>query len=60
MKIYERSFNMATQIAATPILRGNEAINVINEALQKPDEKTRKAFEMLEAEFSKIIVKSLD
>ena len=51
---------MATQIAATPILRGNKAINVINEAMQKPDEKTQKAFEMLKAEFSKMIAKRFD
>lgn len=30
---------MATQIAATPILRGEEAIKVIQEARQKPDKK---------------------
>lgn len=51
---------MSTQIASTPILRGDEAIRVINEARQKPDPKTQRAFEMLEAEFSKIIVKKLD
>lgn len=51
---------MATQIAATPILRGDEALNVINEARQKPDTKTQKAFEMLEAEFSKMIIKRPD
>ena len=51
---------MSTQIAATPILRGDEAISAINEARQKPDAKTQRAFEMLEAEFSKMIVKRLD
>ena len=56
----ERKFTMSTQIAATPILRGDEAISAINEARQKPDAKTQRAFEMLEAEFSKMIVKRLD
>lgn len=46
---------MATQIAATPILRGEEAIMVMQEAQQKPDEKTQKAFAMLESEFSRMI-----
>ena len=50
---------MATQIAATPILRGDEALKVIQEARQKPDTKTKKAFAMLEAEFSKIITKKV-
>lgn len=31
---------MPTQIAATPILRGKEAIKVIQEALQKLDKKS--------------------
>ena len=45
---------MATQIAATPILRGEEAMMVMQEAQQKPDEKTQKAFAMLESEFSRM------
>ncbi len=45
---------MATQIAATPILRGDEAMMVVCEAQQRPDEKTQKAFAMLESEFSRM------
>ena len=45
---------MATQIAATPILRGEEALMVMQEAQQKPDERTQKAFAMLESEFSRM------
>ena len=48
---------MATQIAATPVLRGEEAVRVMQEARQKPDEKTQKAFAMLEAEFSRMTVR---
>ena len=48
---------MATQIAATPTLRGEEALRVLEEAKSKTSEKARRAFEMLEAEFSKMIVR---
>ncbi|MCR4817777.1 MAG: hypothetical protein K5841_02335 [Fretibacterium sp.] len=50
---------MATQIAATPILRGEEAMMVIQEAQQKPDEKTQKAFAMLKSEFSRMTGKKV-
>ena len=56
----EMKFTMSTQIADTPILKGDEAISVINEARQKADAKIQRAFEMLEAKFSKMIVKRLD
>ena len=48
---------MATQIAATPTLRGEEALRVLEEAKSKTSEKARRAFEMLEAEFSKMIAR---
>ena len=50
---------MATQIAATPILRGEEAMKVMQEALQKPDQKTLDAFAMLKAEFSALITRTI-
>lgn len=49
---------MATQIAATPVIRGEEAVRVMKEAQQKSDDKTLKAFAMLEEEFSKIVSNS--
>ena len=51
---------MATQIAATPILRGEAAIKVMQEALQKPDKKTLAAFAMLKAEFSAMITRTIE
>ena len=43
---------MATQIAATPTLRGQEALNVLQEINIKPDNKTYSVFNMLDEEFS--------
>lgn len=50
---------MATQIAATPILKGEEAMKVMQEAQQKPDKKTFAAFAMLKAEFSAMITRTI-
>lgn len=50
---------MTTQIAATPILRGEEAMKVMQKAQQKPDKKTFDAFIMFRAEFSAMITKTI-
>ena len=50
---------MATQIVATTILRGEEAMKVMQEALQKPDKNTLDAFAMLKAEFSAMITRTI-
>lgn len=50
---------MATQIAATPILRSEEAIKVMQEAQQKPDKKTLAAFATLKAEFSAMMTRTI-
>lgn len=51
---------MATQIAATPLLTGEDALRVLEEARRMPTEETRKAFKMLKEKFSKMIVKVED
>lgn len=51
---------MATQIAPTPVLRGEEALKVIQEAKRKPSQKTQRAFEMLDTEFLRMTVKSTE
>ena len=55
----KRGINMTTQIAATPILRGEEAMKVMQKAQQKPDKKTFDAFIMFKAEFSAMITKTI-
>ena len=48
---------MATQIAATPLITGEEALRVLEESRIRPTEKTRKAFEMLERGFAGMVRK---
>ena len=51
---------MASQIAATPLLTGEDALRVLEEARRMPTEETRRAFKKLKEEFSKMIVKVED
>jgi hypothetical protein len=46
---------MATQIAATPIIKGSEAIKILNEANQKPLPDSEKGAEKLAAFFEPIM-----
>lgn len=51
---------MATQIAATPLLTGEDALRVIEESKIRPTEKTQRAIEWLEKEFAGMVRKRLD
>ncbi|MBQ3346612.1 MAG: hypothetical protein IJQ15_07370 [Synergistaceae bacterium] len=46
---------MATQIAATPLLTGEDALRVLEDMKIMPTENALKAFKMLEEEFSKMV-----
>lgn len=48
---------MATQIAATPIISGTEAINIYKEAIQQPSAKAIEGANELTKFFEKMLIK---
>ena len=48
---------MPTQIAATPLITGEEALRVLEDMKIMPTEKTRKAIKMLKEEFAGMVRK---
>lgn len=48
---------MATQIAATPILKGNDAVRAINAANRKPSDASRKGEAVLAKKFASMLKK---
>ena len=51
---------MPTQIAATPLITGEDALRGLEEARRMPTEETRKALKRWEKEFSKMVVEEDD
>ncbi|MBQ3346611.1 MAG: hypothetical protein IJG39_05920 [Synergistaceae bacterium] len=51
---------MPTQIAATPLITGEEALRVLEEMKIMPTEKALKALKRWEEEFSKMVVEEDD
>lgn len=48
---------MATQIMATPVLKGDDAVRAIKAANRKPSEKSKKGAEILTKKFAGVIRK---
>lgn len=46
---------MATQIAATPVIKGAEAVKVLKEASRKPSKKSEKGAEKLASIFDRMM-----
>lgn len=46
---------MATQLAATPVIKGEEAVKILSEANCKPSKEAKKGAKKLEAIFKKMI-----
>lgn len=46
---------MATQIAATPIVKGKEALKILEEANRKPSKEAKKGAEKLVKTFEKMV-----
>ena len=51
---------MPSQIAATPLLTGEDARRVLEEARRMPTEETRRAFKKLKEEFAGMVRKRHD
>ena len=46
---------MATQIAATPVVKGEEAVRILEEANRKPSDKAEKGVKKLAGIFDKMM-----
>jgi len=51
----EAATHMATQIAATPVIKGSEALKILKEANRKPSNKSEKGAKKLANIFDKMM-----